>query len=45
MQDCMYVDVRCQKDVKVLELTFDKLEDIKKRYSKHGFSKKVLSFH
>lgn len=45
MQDCMYVDVRCQKDVKVLELTFDKLEDIKKRYAKHGFNKKVLSFH
>lgn len=41
----MYVDVRCQKDTRILELKYDKLEEIKKRFAKQGFHTKVLGFH
>ena len=40
----MYVDVRCAKDVKILELSQEKMQEIRQKYDKQGFSTKVLAF-
>lgn len=44
MQDNMYVDLRCAKDSKILQLSLEKMQEIQIRYDKIGFATKMLSF-
>jgi succinate dehydrogenase/fumarate reductase flavoprotein subunit len=44
MQDIMYVNIKVQREAKILELTQEKFQEIRDRYEKIGFSTKVLSY-